>query len=526
VQLNIIRQVRNIFDQQANRVFLFDGLAGRQFTYGDFYRMAGNAAKLLRSQGIERHGRVALVLNNSAEFAALYFACLFLGAVAVPVNPALHPREVAFILAHSGTNLVIVSPTTQKALSALAAHNSPPRVCLVPKHEREHELCAFERTIIELDAAPVAPDWQPMREVAEHDLFSITFTSGTTRMPKGVAHRIGTLLENATAFNVRMGFNHEHRFLHVMPMAYMAGFLNMLLCPFMAGASVVLERAFDAKTAMSFWQPVMEFRADTFWLAPTMLVSLLRLDRNPAGLEYARRNIKAICVGTAPLPPRTRKDFEAKYGVRLLESYGLSELLLVAINTTNGTAVDNSVGPPLPGIGLRVLGETGQDVRPGGEGEIWIRTPYMMAGYLNYQTLEPEPIKPTDWFPTGDLGRLDEDGQIFITGRQKDLIIRGGLNISPRAVEEILEEHEAVDQVAVIGLPNDFYGEEVAAVVKLKPGYTLEAVRQALCELCRENLSAVAVPTQFLALEAFPVSSTGKVQKAKLREMYSANSST
>lgn len=524
--MNIIRQVRNIFDQYATRVFLIDGLAGRQINYGDFYQMAGNAAKLLRSQGIERHSRVALVLNNSAEFAALYFACLFLGAVAVPVNPALHPREVAFILAHSGANLVIVSPATQKTLSALGAHNSPPRLCLVPKHEEEYEFCASESTIIELDAAPDAPDWQPMRDVAEHDLFSITFTSGTTSMPKGVVHRIDTLLANAMAFNVRMGLNYDHRFLHVMPMAYMAGFLNTLLCPFMAGASVVLERSFDAKTAMSFWQPVMEFRADTFWLAPTMLVSLLRLDRNPAGKEYSRRNIKAICVGTAPLPLRTRKDFEAKYGVRLLESYGLSELLLVAINTANGTAVDNSVGRPLPGIGLRVLGVTGQDVPPGAEGEILIKTPYAMAGYLNYQTLEPEPIKTTDWFPTGDLGRQDEDGRIFITGRQKDIIIRGGLNISPRAVEDILQEHEAVDQVAVIGLPNDFYGEEVAAVVKLNPGYTLEAVRQALGELCRENLSAVAVPTQFFELEAFPVSSTGKIQKAKLREMYLANSLT
>lgn len=524
--MNIIQHVRNIFDQHANRVFLIDGLASRQFSYGDFYQMAGNAAKLLRSQGIERHGRVALVLNNSAEFAALYFACLFLGAVAVPVNPALHPREVAFILAHSGTNLVIVSPATQKTLSALGTHNSPPRLCLVPKHESEQEFGASESPIIELDAAPVAPDWQPMQDVAEQDLFSITFTSGTTSMPKGVAHRIDALLENAAAFNVRMGFNYGHRFLHVMPMAYMAGFLNTLLCPFMAGASVVLERAFDAKTAMSFWPPVMEFRADSFWLAPTMLVSLLRLDRHPAGPEYSRSNIKAICVGTAPLPPRIRKDFETKYGVRLLESYGLSELLIVAINTPNGTSVDKSVGRPLPGIGLRVLDETGQDVCPGAEGEIRIRTPYVMAGYLNYQTLEPEPIKTTDWFPTGDLGRLDNDGQIFITGRQKDLIIRGGLNISPRAVEEILEEHEAVDQVAVIGLPNDFYGEEVAAVVKLKPGYTLEAVRQALGELCRENLSAAAVPTQFFELAAFPVSSTGKVQKAKLRQMYAANSLT
>lgn len=522
--MSIIQQVRNIFDQHATRIFLIDDLAGRQFSYGHFYQMANKSAELLRSQGIERHDRVALLLHNSAEFAALYFACLFLGAVAVPVNPALHPREIEFILTHSGASLAIFSPATQSAMSALGPQNLLRRLCLMPKHEREHEIGLPEGTITELDVAPVGADWQPMQDVDEYDLFSITFTSGTTSLPKGVAHRIETLLGNAMAFNGRMGINHDHRFLHVMPMSYMAGFLNTLLCPFMAGASIVLESAFDAKTAMSFWQPIIEFQADIFWLAPTMLVSLLRLDRNPAGIEYARRNVKAMCVGTAPLPIKTRKDFEERYGVRLLESYGLSELLLISINTPNGTTVDNSVGQSLPGIRMRVQSEAGQNVNPGEEGEIWIKTPYIMAGYLNYQTLEPEPIKASNWFPTGDVGRLDQDGHIFITGRQKDLIIRGGLNISPRAVEEILQEHEGVEQVAVIGLPNDFYGEEVAAVVKLKPGYTLEAVRQALNELCRQNLSAMAIPTQFFELEAFPVSSTGKVQKAKLREMYASNS--
>lgn len=522
--MKFFEKISEVFEEYRERPFLIEAFSGRQFTYGEFYQLACKAAQTLRSQGIRRHHRVAMVLPNSAEFAALYFGCLFLGAVAVPINPALHPREVTFILANSAAKLVIYSTTTKKSILDPESLNLPPGLCLETFPDRGQEAHDGGVPYINLHAALDLPDWKPMAGVSGDDLFSLTFTSGTTSLPKGVAHKISSLLENAAAFNAQLGFDHHHRFLHIMPMGYMAGFLNTLLCPFMAGASVVLDKAFEAQTVLHFWQPVINYEVNAFWLAPTMVAALLRLDRDLAGLEYCRNHVKAICVGTAPLPLKIRKDFEQKYGVKLLESYGLSELLLVASNSNPWPVADGSVGRLLPGIALRILNADQEGISRDADGEIWVKTPYMMAGYLNYQTFEPEPFDPADWFPTGDLGHLEGD-YLFITGRKKDLIIRGGINISPRAIEELLLEHEAVDQVAVIGLPDDFYGEEVAAVVKFKPGYTLAAVRAALEGLCREKFSTAAVPTKFFELAGFPLSSLGKVQKAKLREMFSSPAS-
>jgi long-chain acyl-CoA synthetase len=509
--------------QYQDRPFVFDTQTDRQFTYGEFYRIALHAAHLLAAQNIGRHDRVVFLLPNAVEFAAFYFGCLFIGAVAVPIPPTLHQRDRAFAIQHSGARLVICSLTTR----TLAEESLPPTMsasllCLVLAHEQEdaggHE--RQQENIWLFSEAPTRtpPGWQPLDDVESQDLFSIMFTSGTTSTPKGVAHRIGSLLGNAVAFNSVQGFGPTNRFLHVLPMAYMAGFLNALLCPFMAGASVVLARPFDAHSMLRFWQPVLHYGADTFWMVPSMLTALLRVDRDPSIPAYTRAHVKTICVATAPLSYQTQQDFEKKYGVDLFESYGLSELLIVSGNTRHHERKPRSVGHLLPGVDVRGINDQGVITARGNDGELWVQTPYLMAGYLNYDTLQPEPVDPADWFPTGDIGHLDDDGHLFITGRAKDLIIRGGINISPRAIEEIVLQHVAIEDVAVIGVPHSFYGEEVVAFIQLKGGHTLEAVRSSLESLCREHLAVGSAPTRFIEVGEFPRSTAGKIQKARLRE--------
>lgn len=519
-----IREVREVFQQYAEREFLIETATGRQFSYAEFFELARQAAYLLYHHGIQHHDRVALVLTNSVEFAALYFGCLFLGAVAVPVNPSLHRRDITFILGHSGIKLVVCSPMTRVLIAEWVSTSSTPVLHLLPQQEQSRVDVDLDWWTLGVCTAPHIPNWEPLDNVQIDDLFSITFTSGTTSKPKGVAHRIYGLLGNARVFNEELAFDPDNRFLHTMPMAYMAGFLNTLLSPFLAGASIVLTNAFNAQSALRFWRPVMRYHADTFWMAPTMLAALLRIDRDDKGREYCSRHVKTICAGTAPLPLKIKREFEQRYGVELFESYGLSELLFVTSNSKRWPRLDKSVGRLLPGGESRIVNEHGILVARGDDGDIQIRTPYIMAGYLDYQTLEPIAIEPDAWFPTGDIGHVDANGYHFITGRKKDLIIRGGINISPRAVEEVLLEHEVVEQVAVIGLPHDFYGEEVVAVVKLKGGYALETVLPELSTLCTENLSSFSTPTRFIELEHFPVSTTGKVQKATLRESLIAQS--
>jgi len=505
------------------RPFLVDSFGNRTYSYSEAHRLASLLAIQLQERGVGKGGRVGLLLHNSVEFALLYFACLYLGAVAVPINPVLSPREVEFITGHAGLRLLVYSPSTQPLLGdPTEADYGFPLWRIVPGNEKsDHGALLLEGL-----PATVPGDFTAGAGVTDEDLFSLTFTSGTTGQPKGVAHRVGALLHNAAAYCESLGLGAESRFLHVMPMAYMAGFLNTLLCPFMAGGSVVITSAFSPLGLLRFWQPVIEHRPDTFWMSPTMLASLLALDRDPRGAEYCRERAPKICVGTAPLMLSTRREFEARYGVELLESYGLSELLIITINAPGQPLRDGSVGRPLSETEIRFTGEGGSEVPPGTDGEIQVRSAYMTEGYLDYETLEPARRRDGEWFPTGDIGHLDAGGELFITGRKKDLIIRGGINVSPRMVEDVLLQHDSVAQVAVVGLPHPLLGEEVVAVVQLSPGHHLEEHRAALISLCKAQLSPAAVPTTLVATDSIPTSANGKIQKNRIREQLLAERET
>jgi long-chain acyl-CoA synthetase len=517
VSFDPIEHVERTFADNAGRVFLIEHPLGRQLTFGEFRGCALRAAALLRSLGVSRGDRVALLLANSPEFAALYFACMFVGAVAVPINQALHPREVAQILGLCGARHLLFSNCT-RSLVMSAASGIPLRKVRVVLgqekafHPEDGEECwSFETPAT--DAKIV-----PFEGVSSTDPFVLLYTSGTTGVPKGVLHRLSSEVSNAHAFNQLQGFSHASRFLHVWPMAYSTGLLNTLLSPFCAGASVVIAPAFGPQTILTFWKPVVQYRVDTLWLSPTMLASLLRVDRDAAGLEYCRANVKTVCVGTAPLPLKLRKDFEARYGVELFESYGLSELLIITANSASSPRKDNSVGRLLPDVELRTLDDSGATLGQGQDGELFVRTPYAMVGYLDEHTQQPVPLSREAFFATGDIGHVDADGDVFITGRKKDLIIRGGQNISPRAVRDVLLEHPAVEDAQVLGLPHDFYGEEVAAAVVMKPGFSVVEHRPALLEHCRKRLSPGAVPTRLVGFKELPLGSTGKVLVRALKD--------
>lgn len=518
--MNTLQRVLDIVGSYADRPFLIDSVNERVFSFGEFDQLARSLAMKLRQQDIQKGDRVAILLNNCAEFAMLYFACLYLGAVAVPINLQFHKRDIEFILEHCGAKMVIYSPSTKGLIApALFGQDGFLSLCLLSGAEGDEK--HGEPNIWSIDGTPAGniAGWKPFRDVTPNDISTITFTSGTTSLPKGVSHRIGSLLQNAMMFNEELGLGPENCFCHVLPMTYMAGFLNTLLCPFLAGASVVISRPFDARLVLEFWNTPIKYGVNTLWLVPAILSALMLIDRNRAGLTYCREHVKTVCVGTAPLPLKLKQGFEERYGVELFESYGLSETLFVTTNSKRIEYLPGSVGQPLPGIALKIVNESAAEVPHGEEGEIWIRTPFGTAGYLNYQTLQLDTSDLGEWFPSGDIGYLTPTGHLFITGRKKDIIIRGGINISPRGAEDVLMGHESVAQVAVVGVPHELYGEEVVAVVKLKAGYALDNVRPMLEGLCKENLSAASVPTKFFELDEFPVSTTGKVQKAKLREL-------
>ena len=484
--------VNSIFQKNKDRVFIIDAATGECWTYARFYRLIKMIGAYLRDRGVKRGDRVAVCLPNSVPFAALYFCAPDVLFTIIPLNTHLNRHELAYICGSSKAKFLILSPLAEPYFRDIS--HALEVIRLPEKQELSDEESPFA--------------WRGSAD----DIFSIMYTSGTTRMPKGVAHRFGNMFQNASSFIRALEITPEYRFYNVLSMAYMAGFYNLIFLPFVAGASVVIGETFSPRQALDFWKYPVQQRVNALWLVPTMLSILLKLDRNEKGADYCRQFMKKLFVGTAPLPVRLRKEFEDKYGVCLYESYGLSETLLISAVTDETLSIEGSVGRILPDAKLTLL----QD------GEIAVKTAGMMAGYVNDQDGSIDRVDSDAYFSTGDLGRLDPEGNLFITGRKKDLIIKGGINISPLALEEVMMRDDAVDRAAVIGHAHTIYGEEIIAVVTLKQGFQFADIEPRLMEHCRQNFSEVQRPHLILEIEQFPLTVTGKINKEKLKNLISA----
>ncbi len=335
-----------------------------------------------------------------------------------------------------------------------------------------------------------------------------------------MAHRLAAMVENATALCRFVGLGEEHRFCNVLPMAYMAGFYNLLLLPYFSGGSVVIDRTFNAESAIDFWSGPAKWEVNALWLVPSMCSILLSLDRGKVGERFCREQVERALVGTAALPAQVRRRFEERYGVSLLEGYGLSETLFVATQSALRPSAAGSVGYAVPGVRLWARNLDSGEVEPaGGEGELTVAGSNVMVGYYNPETKAPEARAAEEPFASGDLGYVTAEGEVFITGRKKDLIIRGGINVSPRAVESVLMEHPEVQEAAVVGVPHAVHGEEIVAVVRLAKGQRMEQVRGALVAWCKQRLGPANQPSHLLDIDSFPTNASGKVDKIVLRQL-------
>ncbi len=510
-------QLRHIFRENAERAFLIDAIDGGQMSYAEFAQNAASLAEQFGRLGLMPRDRIGIHLPNGSLFAVLYFACLLGGFTAVPVSNALSPKDRAFVLKQARLSAVVTA-VGEGVIADIASggEDDVRKICRV--------LTIAARGSNADLSLPADVDADIERKLAAIDddaLFSIHFTSGTTSLPKGVAHRVGGLLDNARSFNRTFGLGRDNRFVHVMPMSYMAGFLNTLLGAFTAEASIILAPQFGPQSALRFWEPVAAYGGDTIWVSPTMLATLAKLDRGSVGIDLCRTGRIRIFSATAPLTSRVQQEFEAKYGTRVLASYGLSELLLITANDGPAGSKPSSVGTMLPEAVIEIRDGEGRPVAPGCDGAIVVNTPHAMAGYIDFETGCPASL-PDRWFNTGDVGHVDVDGYLFVTGRVKDLIIKGGVNVSPQRIEEVLLRHPAVQDAAVVGAPHDFYGEQIVAAVIPAAGNSLEEIQASLRETCLSDLGKSSVPDRFIALDVFPKTNLGKVQKNIIRQIVAA----
>ena len=508
--MNVRDVVLDRIQQSGNRPFLIDAATSREISYGEFHRLACDLAAELQRRGIQRADRLAVMFPNGCELAVLYFAAMYVGATLVPMNPNLSHGDIEYIVSCARPRLIVAHAS---CINKLRESGLQPLVCL-----RAAQGEPTGEDSISLGSLSRVSEFHPLESVTADDFLVIMFTSGTTARPKGLVHRIGRMFRNAMSFAEMHGVVEDSRFYLTLSMAYMGGFYNLLILPFLRGATVVIDNVFDARSSLSFWERVRRYRVNTLWFAPTVMSILLKMDRGQTGEEYCRQAMRHVFVGFAPLPLKLKQEFEGRYGVRLIENYGLSETLFVTARSLSAPANAGYVGEAIPGVRLRVMNDDSTPLAANGEGELQVQTPDLMAGYLAEDGSVAE-LDAAEWFSTGDLSRLDENGSLSITGRKKDMIIRGGVNISPAAIEDVLLHAAGVADVAVVSIPHELYGEDVVAVLKLEPGVQLESILQKVIAQASRELAVHQQPARYIAIDDFPRTSNGKIQKARLREL-------
>jgi len=458
----------NLYDLLASRFpadrskpcfFLSDG---REISYGALETGAAQVAGRLVAEGVAPGDRVALQAEKSAEAIMIYLGVLKAGAVFLPLNSAYTAAEVDYFLRDAEPKVFIADPPAWVA-----------------------EAAAYPA----LEAAPRAAS----------DLAALIYTSGTTGRSKGAMLSHGNLTANALALHAAWGFTPDDVLLHALPIFHVHGLFVALHCALLSGCPMVwLPKFSDAEVLAGLDRATVMMGVPTFYT---------RLLANPGFTKAKADKIRLFISGSAALLPSTFAEFEERTGHRILERYGMSEAVIITTNPLRGERIAGSVGYPLPGVELRIGG--GDQA-----GTIEIRGPSVFSAYWRMPEKTAEEFTPDGFFITGDVGRQDADGRVWISGRAKDLIISGGYNVYPKEVELVLDELPGVTESAVIGLPHKDFGEGVVAVVM---GQGEEA---ALIAEARRQLAAYKAPKRVLFVDELPRNAMGKVQKNLLRERY------
>jgi long-chain acyl-CoA synthetase len=464
-------------------------------TFGQLDGASARLAGLLRGRGVRPGDRVAVMLPNLPAFAVIYYGVLRAGGVVVPMNPLLKAREVAYYLGDAGARLMFAwqAAADEAGKGAQAADAD-----LV-----EVEPAGFADLVSSVD---------PVAEVADRDgrdTAVILYTSGTTGQPKGAELTHANLSSNVEVLCTDLlELTPDDVIFGGLPLFHSFGQTCTLNAAVTSGASLSLLPRFDPGQALRL---LAEHRATVFAGVPTMYGALLG---HPERADYDVSALRVCVSGGAAMPVEVLRGFEKAFGCKVLEGYGLSETSPVAsFNHPDRDRKPGSIGTPIRGVQMRVIDEFGNEMPRGDVGEIVIRGHNLMKGYWR-RPEETAAAIPDGWFRTGDMGRIDEDGYFAIVDRKKDLIIRGGYNVYPREVEEVLYEHPAVAEAAVVGVPHPELGEEVAAAVALKPGASVTP--EELREYVRSQVAAYKYPRRLWFVDALPKGPTGKILKREI----------
>lgn len=481
--------------------------AGRTYTNQEELQYAARLARLLQEHGVVAGERVAVILPNTPDLTASFQAIWTVGGVVVPVIPMWTAAEIAHVLRHSGATAAITMPRLAPVLREAGQGIETLKHCLVLG---DTEVAGMENVSSQINGGG-SLDAPVHRSPADQAM--LLYTSGTTAKPKGVmiTHaNIAAALDSATRMNPDLP---RRPMLHVLPLTHVFGLLMLKLANAWGFPSVLLSQ-FDP---VKVFELIQAHQIGYLPAVPTMLVYLLH---HPERKKFNLSSLYRLTIGGAALPEKLRSDCLQAIPGRIEQGYGLSESVAIATGYDDHEPYRaGSAGRPEPGIELRILNEQNQPLPAGQTGEICLRGANISPGYWQDAVGTRQALEG-GWFHTGDVGCLDADGYLYITDRKKDLIIKGGENISSREIEEAIYLHPAVAEAAVVGVPDVVFGEEICAVIQLKPGAA--ATDDEIRRHVGQHLAKFKVPRRVVFQAALPKNWTGKIQKRALREQFAA----
>lgn len=487
---------------------------GTSHSYSAFDRQVGRYASMLHAEGIGKGARVAVQLTKRMEFLYLHLAALSVGAITLPLNPEYREGEVGYFLSDSGSSLFVTDEERFRRAAGAFGNLRGVRALLVDGAVVDGAGSLPDR----LACAPSR--FQRTYPTGGDDVAMICYTSGTTGRSKGamITHR--NLVANMLALSQAWEWTEKDVLLHVLPLFHVHGLNVATHGSLYAGSTIVMHGKFEPRRA---WEALEKERCTLLMAVPTIYQRLMgewgKLERKPA-----LRGMRVFISGSAPLADNLFHRFERETGFRILERYGMTETGMITSNPINPAhRVAKSVGGPLPGVRIRVVGSGGGDVRMGEVGEVWIGGDNVFRGYWGM----PEKTRESfveGWFRSGDLGYRDpsDGGRLYLVGRAKELIISGGYNVYPKEVENVIESHEAVKESAVVGLPDEEFGEKVAAAVVLEDGRGFVAP-EVLAAHCKERLASYKCPREIAVVPQLPRNAMGKVLKNQIVEEFRRN---
>jgi malonyl-CoA/methylmalonyl-CoA synthetase len=475
--------------------------SGQSYTYKDIDQESARLANFLIGLGIATGDRVSVQVDKSPAALALYLACLRGGFVFHPLNPGYQPAELEYFLDNAAPSIVVCDSGNEDVIRTLATQSGITHVLTLDGDGGG--------SLID-ESRPASSDPILVQRDGD-DLAALLYSSGTTGVPKGIMLTHGNLLSNTESLLQAWEFSEQDRLLHALPIFHVHGLFVAIGCVLLSGASMRWLNAFDAATVINGLPECTVMMG-----VPTYYTRLLN---ETAFTADVTGNVRVFISGSAPLLEETFVAFEERTRHRILERYGMTETNMNTSNPLHGERKPGTVGPPLPGVEVRVVDDVGDELPVDEIGNLQVRGANVFVGYWQMPDKTAEDIADDGFFNTGDKGLIDEDGYVAIVGRAKDLVITGGLNVYPKEVELFIDDLKGVRESAVVGVPHSDFGEAVVAVV-VRTGETSIDERSVIAS-AKESLANFKVPKRVVFVDELPRNSMSKVQKNILREKYS-----